>query len=317
MKKFTLAAIAAVAALGMNAQYVASSPYADITVSKEGKQIYDLVVADNGTINGLQAAGRTVNDYRIDDVTRWFYIWDNTFLAGDGSYPGIGFSDLQSEGYTSIQVGTVGWSGAGFNVNKPGATTPAGYNGINVAHWNDNTRFHLAYRTPGVAPTSFALIIADSDAEGDAPAKVALGDNFNDNGAIFPAIAGVITEEWQAVDISFADLKKFCPTFNPGASATWTGNILSVLGGGTTGRAVSLDAFYFYTPDEENAVEGVADDAELVITANTVNSTVAGITVYDLQGRVVKATEGTVLGLEGLDGVLLVKGGNTVKKVVK
>ncbi|MDE7381329.1 MAG: T9SS type A sorting domain-containing protein [Muribaculaceae bacterium] len=307
MKKIYLAAFAALAAFGANAQFNAQSPYVDASVASE-KQVFDVFVACDDVMQNLKNAGKTVNDYRVDDVTRWFYIWEGTFIAGDGSYPGVGYSGLSSEGYTSVTVANVGWSGAGYNVNK-GA-------GINLSHWNDNTRFHLSYMSFGTAPEAVALIINDND-DFNKPARVALGSGYVDNGTVYPGVAAAPNDDWQAVDISFADLKKVCTDFDYQQTTEWTGNILSILCGPTSGRSLSLDAFYFYTAGD-SAVEGVEEDAELIITANTVNSTVSGIELYDLSGKLVKASDNTVLGISDLaKGVYVVKAGNKTQKIVK
>lgn len=307
MKKFYLAAIAAVAAFGANAQFVAETPYVDASV-KEGNQIFDMFIACDDVMQNLKNAGKTVNDYRVDDVTRFFYIWEGTFNAGDGSYPGVGFNGLSSEGYTALTVANVGWSGAGLNVNK-GA-------GIDLSHWNDQTRFHLAYMSFGTAPESVALIINNED-DFNKTANVSLGTPFNDNGTICPTVAPAPNDDWQAVDISFADLKKVYSGFDFRQSKEWTGNMISVLAGGVAGRSISMDACYFYTSGD-SAVEGIAEDAELIITANTVNSTVAGIEIFDLSGKLVKASATTVLGINDLaKGVYVVKAGNKTQKIVK
>lgn len=309
MKKFTFIAAFAALALSANAQYTVATPYADASVVAGEKQIFDVVLGAEDVLTGLQGAGQTVNDWRVNDVDRFLYVWDGTFVGGDGSYPGVGYSDFQYDGYSSLDVGTVGWSGAGFFMSED--------SGTNTNHWTDETKFHVAYRTSSVGPASVAFVIADGDPEGSSPAKVAVGTAFNDGGAVYPTIGPAFNDEWQAVDISFADLKKLYPTFVFVNTDAWSGNILSVLGGGVTGQNISFDCLYFHTPNGDNAVEGVEADAQLIVTDNTVNSTVAGIAVYDLEGRLVKKSNTTVLGIEDLKGVYVVKAGNVVKKIVK
>ncbi|MCM1376933.1 MAG: T9SS type A sorting domain-containing protein [Clostridium sp.] len=308
MKKLYIASFAVLAAMSANAQFVTETPYMEPTVSNG--QIFDLIVADQSCIDGLTAAGKTVNDYRTNDETRWLYVWENTMNAGDSSYPGVGYKEMQFEGYPSFVVSNIGWSGAGFNINK-GA-------GINLSHWTDETRFHCALMTQGTAPESLAFVIANYDDENQKPGNIAVGAPFNDNGTVFPAIAPKITDDWQAFDISFGDIKKLQPNFDCHASSDWTGNIVSFLAGGVEGRSFSMDCMYFYTPKEDSAVEGIEADATLLIGKSTINSTVAGIEVYDLGGALVAKTNSTVLGIENLaKGVYVVKGGNTVQKFVK
>ena len=315
MKKFTFLAAFAALALSASAQYTCETPYADQSVVAGETQIFDIVVGSSeGLVAPLEAAGQKVNNFGPDDVTRFLYIWDNTFTPGDSSYPGVGYSDMQFDGYTSLNVGSVGWSGAGWYI------TPE--SGISTEHWCDQTKFHVAYRTDSNAPASVAIIINDAAQEvpGSAPAKFAVGTAFNDGGAIYPTIGPALNDEWQAVEISFADLKKIYPGFNYVPSPHYGGNVVSILGGGVTGQNIAIDCMYFVSPAEgDNAVGTVADDAQWVITNNTVNvANGNGIQLYDLSGRVIKTVEGSTLGISDLGtGVYVVKSGNSVKKIMK
>ena len=312
MKKFTLFAAFAALAMGASAQYNTATPYADQSVVAGETQTFDLVLAAEDVFTGLEGAGQKVNDWRVNDVDRFLYVWDNTFTGGDGSYPGVGYNDMQFDGYSSLDVGTVGWSGAGFFMSAESNT--------NTSHWNDNTKFHMAYRTSSTAPASVAIILCDGDPAGSSPAKIALGTAFNDGGAIYPTVGEGFNDEWQAIDISFADLKKFYPTFAYVTTEAWSGNIVSVLGGGVTGQNVSFDCMYFHTPaGAEGAVEGIVEDAQFVITSNTVNvANGNGIELYDLSGKLIKSVAGTTLGISELgNGIFVVKSGRSVAKIVK
>lgn len=310
MKKFTLFAAFAALAMSASAQYTCATPYADQSVVAGETQIFDVVLGAEDVLTGLKNAGQKVNDWRVNDVDRFLYVWDNTFAGGDGSYPGVGYSDMQFDGYTSLNVGNVGWSGAGFFISDESKCS--------TMHWNENTKFHVATRTSSVAPSSVAVILSDCDL-GGGPAKVALGDAFNDGGAIYPSIGPKLSDEWVGVDISFADLKKFYPNFQWFNSEAWKGNMVSILGGGVEGQNISLDCMYFHTPEGDAAVGSVEADAQWVVTGNTVNVTGNnGIELYDLSGRLIKSVKGTTLGISELGtGAYLVKSGNSVKKIMK
>lgn len=309
MKKFTLFAAFAALAVSASAQYTCETPYADQSVVAGETQTFDVVLGAEDVITGLKGAGQVVNDWRVNDVDRFLYVWENTFSGGDGSYPGVGYSDMQFDGYSSLTVGSAGWSGAGFFFSAA--------SGTNTMHWNENTKFHIAVRTAAVAPPSLALIIADG--LGNSPAKVALGESFNDGGSIYPTIGPKLTDEWVGTDISFADLKKLYPAFAWVNAQAWEGNMLSILAGGVTGQNISLDCMYFHTPTGDNAVGSVVDDAQWVITNNTVNvANGNGIVLYDLSGRMIKSVSGTTLGIDDVHtGVYVVKSGNSVKKIMK
>ena len=307
MKKFTLFLGAAAVAMAANAQYTVDPTTADVA-AKKPKTVEYLVLSDDG-VSELSKAGATCTYIGPDDVERFFYIWDNTFNAGDGSYPGV---DMAEGTYLSLEVGSVGWSGGGYFVNT-----------INASMFNDNTRFHAAYMTPtGNGPASIALILLDGDNTGCSPAKVAVGTSFNDGGAIYPTIGPALNDDWQGVDISFADLKKLYPTFNYTNIAdadAWKGNILSILGGGVTGQTLSLDAVYFYNTDEAGVADAAVDnDIDFVVSDNTINVMGGnGIQVYNMAGQLVKSTDGTTVGTSNLKGgVYVARSGNKVQKVV-
>lgn len=311
MKKFSLLAAFAVLALSAGAQYTVN-PEAQYSVQEGVTQTFDIILGSDDVIDGLINAKQVVNDWRVNDETRFLYVWDGTFIGGDGSYPGVGYNDYQYDGYSSLDVGTVGWSGAGFFMDAAGNQS--------TMHWDENTKFHVAYRTASTGPASVAFVIADGDNEGSSPAKVAVGESFNDGGKIYPTVGPAFNDEWQGLDISFGDLKKVYPSFAWVNAEQWQGNILSVLAGGVPGQNISFDCLYFHTPTEVDAAVGeVADDAQFVITSNTVNvANGNGIQLYDLNGRLVKSAQGTTLGINDLgNGIFVVKSGNAVKKIMK
>lgn len=311
MKKFTLAAFAAVVALGANAQFNAASPYVNASVT-EGQQIFDVFAMGDAAFNTLSAkAGKTVNDFRVNDTDIFFYVWEDTFTGGDSSsYPGVGYDGLSSDGYTALTVGTKGWSGGGYCVE---ANRPS----INLSHLNDDTRFHVAYMSMGTAPESIFFGVGNENF--GKQGKICVGSVFVDGSTATPVAGEKSKDDWQALDIKFSDIKKLWPDFVYPNSPVFKGNIVTVLGGGTPGRNISLDAIYFYTPASgDSAVEGVAEEANFVVTAETVNSSVAGIQVYNLEGKLVKASDATVLGISDLaKGVYVVKSGKSVKKILK
>lgn len=308
MKKFTLFAAFAALSLSASAQYMCETPYADQSVVAGESQIFDIVLGAEDVFTGLKAAGQKTNDLRPNGETINLWVWDETFVGGDGSYPGVGYSDMQFDGYTSLDVSTVGWSGAGFDVQSD----------FDNQHWNETTKFHVAYRTAGTPPASLAFILANGG-DNCVPGNIAVGEAFDDNGTIYQPVGDAVSDEWQAIDISFADIKKLQPSFNYVTSDAWHGNIVAFLAGATTGRNISIDCMYFHTPEVDGAVGAIAQDAQFVITGNTVNvSNGQGIELYDLAGRRIKSVNGTTLGISDLgNGAFIVKSGNTVKKIMK
>lgn len=328
MKNLTL--LAALAACGMgvaNAQtYVTDQP----GIANTNGDTYYAFQLDDVTVQNLQDAGKTVFDYRIDNVSRNLYIWENTMVAGDGSYPGV---DMQTNGYIALEVGSADWSGAGLCIGVDGDNTP----GVDFRGLTDDTHVHIGVRADN-APASIAFVILDGDtwatseasASQDAttmidgtPGRIAIGDNFNDNGAIYPSIGQLNADgEWVAIDITLGDVKRLSPTLNftPGY---FRGNVISILAGSVQGTNFSLDAIYFYQSGTPGGVEGVAadaDDIQIVVTAKTINvlgNDNAGFELYNISGQLVKRASTSIMGCEDLNnGVYIVKTGNVAKKVI-
>lgn len=309
MKKLTLIAAAAVVALSASAQ---KNVEPGIATVQAGGTISDLIFIqlDETTINKL--TGVTIQNAAPDDVNRNLWIWDNTLTAGDGSNPGV---DFQFDGYVSLVVGTAGWSGAGYNI--------AAAANLSTATWNDNTHFHLAYMSPGTAPASVAFIIADGGDWGSNPAKIAVGSAFVDGGSTYPTVGAAPTADWQGIDVTFGELKKYWPAFDYKAVEAWNGNILSFLAGGVQGQTIALDAIYFYNyagqgGSDPAGISDIADDSQFVVTGRTISVAGGnGIELYNIAGQLVKASNGTTVGLNGLaKGVYVVRSGKKVQKVL-
>lgn len=302
MKKFILLSAIGMIAATASAQYSCDPTTEALLENGTPSKMWYLTLSDT-SIDELKNKGtEMIYLGPNENEGRNFWYWDGTFVNGPQKYPRVGMED---GGYVSLEVsGIAAWSGAGMTAN-----------GFNLDGMNDDTRFHCAYCTNTTAPQSVALIILDGT--GSQPAKIAVGKTaYNDNGVIMPLVSGEITDEWQGVDISFGDLKKLWPSFAPNNLNSWSGNTLSILGGAVKGTNICLDAMYFYNMNG-SSVEGVAEEAALVITENTVNSSVAGIEVYDLAARKVAASNSTVLGINHLTaGIYVAKSGNSVKKFI-
>ena len=258
MKKFTLfAGLAAVAFGASAADFNVADPSIEAFANKHGKGTYFAIAMSELSMDNLKAAGNEVVFIGPDEVTNFLYVWDNTFNAGTTSIPGPGWNeDIMDFEYTSLTVGTVGWSGCGwFNTES------------NFA-FDDNTIFHVAYATTATSPGSIGVLLLDgryneeigNDKVATTPAKIGVGGSYNDNGAIFPGIGSPITEDWAGVEISFADIKKLYPSFAY-KTGKFNGNVVSVLAGGVTGQNFAVDNMFFFVPGNA-AIEGVGADVE-------------------------------------------------------
>lgn len=243
MKKFTLIAGAALVALGASAQdFTMEDGSVQAFAEKYGKGTYYNINMSEYSAEQLKKAGNTVVEIGPDEQTRFLYVWDGTFVAGTPSTPAPGWDNGENMDfeYTSLTVASVGWSGAGWNIND----------GHDMeATFNDDTRFHMCYATTANAPAGVAVQLF-KDA-----VKLSCG-NFDSNIKVAPAP----TEDWQTIDISLSDIKKLVAGFS--IPNVLDGNYLVLLAGGVTGTNIAVDNCFFYTPGD-TAIEGVeADNAD-------------------------------------------------------
>lgn len=309
MKKCTLLAVSGLMAFAAQAQFNAD-PSTPIVIEK-GVNSVDYIVLAEMAADDFAKAGATVTYIGPDaSAGRNLYVWDNTFLGTDNLVPRV---DMNEGEAIALQVNNIGWSGAGFNIGADGMP------GINITHFTDETMFHMAYMSPnGNAPQSIAIILFDGT--GSAPAKFALGGAFVDNGATFPSIGAQANDDWQGIDISLGNLKKYWPTFDLQNKSNWTGNIMSFLAGGVAGQTIALDAVYFYNTGDKDSIHeinGASSDVNFVVSGNTVNVIGGnGIALYNVAGAMVKSTTGTSLGIDNLPtGVYVAKCGNKTHKI--
>ena len=208
-----------------------------VTVTKE---VIDFKLSLNGTeyfpiiMDGVTATklGTKIKaDLRPDELTKFLYIWDNTFVAGTPAGPNF-YGEV--EPWTSLSVGTVGWSGAGFNV-KDGALldklAPITAN-------PENYYLHIGIKSKSNAVYVIAL-------DGQSNAKFAIGPTaFNDNGTLIQPLADFTRDgEWQQIEIPMSTLKTNGLLYSTGMGEK---NVLWFLAGGTAGTSIELDALFIY-----------------------------------------------------------------------
>lgn len=208
MKKVTFVAAMIAASVAAQAQYTAETPYLEPIANNAANSVFDVVILNETCVNKLTDLGKKVNSIGPDDQTRWLYVWDGTFVAGKPTNPGPGWNadEMNFEGYTSLTVANVGWSGAGFNANK-------GTEGINLSHMTGETRLHMALCTSSTSPASVGFTLFDKD-EFNKPAHFCVGDVWAGDEGSYPVIGPKLSDEWYAVDVKLSDLKKLWPAFD-------------------------------------------------------------------------------------------------------
>ncbi|MBQ8271827.1 MAG: hypothetical protein IJZ09_02330 [Tidjanibacter sp.] len=200
---------------------------------------YYLISMDAVTYESIK--NKVVADIRTDDYNTHLWIWDNTYVAGSCSGPNY-FGEV--EGWISLNVGTIGWSGAGFCCYNADTlaklttitTSPADYT------------FHIALKSQDDAVHTLVFYSNDGS-----ESKIEIGTptsghvyNYERNG------------EWCEIEVPMTYLTGQGLLWAPGLGAgsvagdnvttTPTGghNVMAVLSGAT--GALNLDACFIYKP---------------------------------------------------------------------
>ncbi len=195
---------------------------------------YFLFVLDGASYETIKA--NLAADFRPDDVNKFLYVWSGTMEGGLSS--GLSFYG-ESEGWTSLKVTNVGWSGAGLNIGKVGTTDMK-----RITDNPDDYYFHLALKGKDTSPLSYAFLL---DAASGVSAKFSIGSTpFMDNGVALPVLGSFTRDgEWSEIEISMKDIIAKNPSFRYGNAVTDV-NIFSFLVGGTEGATLDMDAAFIY-----------------------------------------------------------------------
>jgi hypothetical protein len=188
------------------------------------------VVLDQVTFD--KYASLVAGDFRPNSNDNNLWVWDETYSAGSGA----GKNFFGQEGYTSLVVGTVGWSGCGYCVTNPdGVTAMETLRAAAVAN-PDKFFLHLAMKTAKAGDYTFYIFNVEEAGRafsiGKTPVKLnesVFGDFTRDG-------------EWHEFDVPMSLFTTALSSY----TAKSGDNILCALAGGTPGVELNLDAVYFY-----------------------------------------------------------------------
>ncbi|WP_199117643.1 hypothetical protein [Pedobacter sp. ASV28] len=189
---------------------------------------YYLITLDASSEKNIHS--KVKKDYRTDDVNSFLYVWDNTYLAGSSSGPNS-FGEV--EGWTSLVVNNIGWSGCGF---VTATTIKADLSGVTDQHV-----LHFAMK--GKDNASHMIILND----GTKDVKIVIGATpFVDNGVNYQPYKNFTRNgEWQHIEVPMSYLKDQGLRYT---SAGFNANIVAILSGGTAGTTLDIDGIFFYKP---------------------------------------------------------------------
>ncbi len=215
-------------------------------------------VLDSRTENDNHLSSKIVADMRPDDVNKFLYVWNGTYVAAEA--PGLNF--YGEVDYTSMKVGTVGWSGAGFFANSA-ADPQKKFTGKG---WT----FHVAYKGPA-GVNQFLVLTANGvtqyEADGVTPKrdgngnvivdmtvakKICIGqgayDEHDSSGnfvathtATLPLSGTFVPNEWNEYEFDLTGTEFFSNGLPKEGC-----NLLTLSSGGVQDTPIMLDAVFLY-----------------------------------------------------------------------
>lgn len=200
----------------------------DLPASLKGSDYYIIQIDE-------QSAGviedKITLDFRPDEDVKNLYVWPDgtSFVAGTPT--GTNSYGL-AEGWVSLVVASLGWSGAGYNV-------AAGFGSIDMTNLYNNPEdyvFHVALKSSQTG-TGYTFIFSDGTAE----AKVVVGPAAMEG--VEPYTDFPRDGEWHEIEIPVTELNNLGVFYNSAFSDV---NILSFLAGGVAGTTFDMDAAFFY-----------------------------------------------------------------------
>ena len=257
MKKFTLAAAFAALTLSASAQSLVTDATTSLSTIQNAKDVILVSVSEEvGTYFNTQGVVKA--DWSLNDATRHLYIWENTYEAGTPS----GMNSVgTAEGWISLVVTSVGWSGMGFC-----------YDDQDLTILDDDYIFHFAIKSQDNATHCLGI----------GEAKMALGESaFPDGKSNYPVLENFPRDgKWYNYNVPVSVIKNYIvgdKWFNVDDLAHFNTNFVWFLSGAATGTTLDLDQMYLYKTSGSDGIQNV-------VKAENENAA-----VYNLAGQKVDA----------------------------
>ncbi len=190
-------------------------------------------IAIDGTTADANAS-KMVADFRPDDVGKFLYIWENTYVANDNP-TGLNFHG-NTDGYTALVVGSIGWSGCGYCLTETdgsNAWQAAEELRAAIVANPDDYFLHMAIKSTDKASHCFYVF-------GSEATKFVLGSTSQYDGPVYKDFTR--NGEWAEFDIPMAQYATALATTTCAAGV----NVFVALSEGTAGAQLNMDAVYFY-----------------------------------------------------------------------
>lgn len=197
----------------------------------KGSQFWPIAI--DGTTADANAS-KLVADFRPDDVGKFLYVWDATYVANDNP-TGLNFHG-NTEGFTALTVSNLGWAGCGYCLTESdGSKAWEAAEALRAAivASPDDYFLHLAIKATDNASHCFYIF-------GSEATKFVLGSKSVYDGPVYKDFTR--NGEWAEFDIPMAQYAAALSTTTCVAGV----NVFVVLTEGTQGAQLNMDAVYFY-----------------------------------------------------------------------
>jgi len=223
----------------------ASLTGSDYCILQLGEEEYELLEEKNKVLVNLfpyQVASTGTDGIAL-------YVWDNTYAGANRE--GTNSYDFTS-GWVSLDVTTIGWSGAGYSLTADGLADRNAEivnMGAKIAAEPENWYFHFAYKsnqtTSHVGILAWGNGVAEDGGNKAQEYKFVFGDpagTFTDGVTtrITPVGGTYKAGEWNEYELCLNDIPI---DFSLGAESV---NLFAFLSGGTQGTTLDLDAMFYY-----------------------------------------------------------------------
>ena len=196
----------------------------------KGSQFWPIAI--DGTTADANAS-KLVGDFRPDDVGKFLYVWEGTYVANDNP-TGLNFHG-NTDGFTALTV-AAGWSGCGYcltETDESKAWEAAEALRAAIVASPDDYYLHMALKSTDKASHCFYIF-------GSEATKFVIGSTAVYDGPLYEDFTR--NGEWAEFDIPMSRFATALATTTCAAGV----NVFVALTEGTAGAQLNLDAVYFY-----------------------------------------------------------------------